>query len=48
MNFTNIWNLFTYFFRIFKTDRRPEYITNLSNDDELDYFEINEIQKENM
>ena len=44
MNFTNIWKFFTYFCRIFKTDRRPEYITDLANDDELVYLEINEIQ----
>jgi hypothetical protein len=46
MNFNNIWNFFTYIFRIFKTERRPEYICDLSSDDELEYFEINEKQKD--
>ena len=26
MNLDKIWNFFTYIFRIFKRDKRPEYI----------------------
>ena len=36
MSLNSIWNLFTYIFRIFKTDRRPEY-SRLEEDDELEY-----------
>lgn len=35
MSLNSIWNLFTYIFRIFKTDRRPEY-TKVH--DEYEYY----------
>lgn len=45
MTFDSIWNFITYIFRIFKEDRRPEYI-KAQSDDELEYIEINELQRE--
>ncbi len=44
MTFDSIWNFFTYIFRIFNKDRRPEYIK--AQDDELECIEINETQRE--
>ena len=36
MSFDRLWNLFTYIFRIFKRDRRPEY-SRVEDNDELEY-----------
>ena len=39
MTFDKLWNIFTYVFRIFKRERRPEYVIfdNDSSDDEFEY-----------
>jgi|LakMenE01Jun11ns_1017448.scaffolds.fasta_scaffold7466560_2 hypothetical protein len=39
MTFDKLWNIFTYVFRIFKRERRPEYVIfdNNSSDDEFEY-----------
>ena len=53
MMFDQIWNYFTYIFRLFKIDRRPEYIKNQSiqnlinnfdndSDEEMGYIEFND------
>jgi hypothetical protein len=52
MMFDQIWNYFTYIFRLFKIDRRPEYIKNQSiqtlvynfdeDDEEIGYIEFEE------
>lgn len=51
MTFCQIWNYFTYIFRLFKIDRRPEYIKkqsiqtlvdNFDDDEEVGYIEFNE------
>jgi hypothetical protein len=52
MTFDQIWNYFTYIFRLFKTDRTPEYLKNQSiqtlvynfdeDDEEVCYIEFND------
>jgi hypothetical protein len=53
MVFDQIWNYFTYIFRLFKIDRTPEYIKNQyiqnlvnnfdnDSDEEIGYIEFNE------
>jgi hypothetical protein len=42
MSLNSIWNLFTYIFRIFKTDRRPEY-TKVDDEYEYDDDEYDEL-----
>ncbi len=42
MSLNSIWNLFTYIFRIFKTDRRPEY-TKVDDEYEYDNDEYDEL-----
>ncbi len=37
MSFDRLWDLFTYIFRIFKRDRRPEYSKIEEDDIELEY-----------
>jgi hypothetical protein len=38
MSFNTLWDIFTYFFRICKKDRKPEYMNllNNNNDDDIE------------
>lgn len=43
MSFNKLWDLFTYIFRFFKKNRRPEYSKVLEEDeDELEYGRLND------
>lgn len=40
MSFNSFWNFFTYIFRIFKKDRRPEYTKVEDDDYEMAYGKL--------
>lgn len=42
MTFNTIFNFFTYIFRIFKKDKRPQYTTLESDDYEIEYGKLTE------
>ena len=42
MTFDRLWNLFIYIFRIFKEDRRPEYLKVEEDEIELEYGRLND------
>lgn len=42
MSLNKIWEFFTYIFRVFKKDKRPEYTKVCDNDDEYE-IEFNKL-----